>query len=84
VIGDAIGNEGIRAIAASPHLAGLEELVLVSNEMGRAGARALAESPHLQRLQSLVIKSQIYCDKRSFELLQNRFGVALRAKTNLC
>jgi uncharacterized protein (TIGR02996 family) len=49
-----VGDAGVEALAASPHLSKLEELYLDTNEkIGQAGARALARSPHLPRLRVL-------------------------------
>jgi hypothetical protein len=51
-----LGDEGVAALAASPLLAGLEELHLESNDVGPEGARALARSPHVVGLRSLSLR----------------------------
>jgi uncharacterized protein (TIGR02996 family) len=48
-------EEGVAALAASPLLAGLEELGLDGNDVGPAGARALARSPHVAGLRALSL-----------------------------
>ena len=51
--GEHFGVEGIRALAASPHLRGLQDLRLHSHHIGEAGADIVAGSPtfaHLTRL----------------------------------
>src|SRR5262249_48664090 len=50
-----IGDPGARALANSPHLAGLSELSLSNNAIGDEGARALAASPHLTNLRWLDV-----------------------------
>jgi uncharacterized protein (TIGR02996 family) len=52
---NALGNDGARVLAASPHLAGLRVLNLTWCDIGDEGARALAESPHLNQLVSLEL-----------------------------
>ena len=44
-----MGDEGAKAIAASPHLAQLTQLNLGGNSIGDEGARALENSPYLLR-----------------------------------
>src|SRR5262249_21435313 len=52
-----LGDEGARALAEAPELAGLRELVLFENGVGPAGAEALARSPHLAGLTDLDLAS---------------------------
>ncbi len=49
-------DAGARALAASPHLAGLRILDVGHNQIGSAGARALADSPHLKGLVYLGLR----------------------------
>jgi uncharacterized protein (TIGR02996 family) len=48
-----IGDEGVAALAASPHLVGLRELTLEGNPITSAGSRALAGSPLAASLERL-------------------------------
>jgi uncharacterized protein (TIGR02996 family) len=48
-----IGDEGVAALARSPHLAGLRDLWLRFQGIGPEGARALAATPYLTRLRTL-------------------------------
>ena len=48
-----IGDEGVAALAASPHLTQLQHLDLSDTNIYEEGALALALSPHLARLQHL-------------------------------
>jgi hypothetical protein len=48
-----IGDEGVRALAASPHLGRLTHLRLWDCGTSEKGARALAESPHLTSLRTV-------------------------------
>ena len=52
-----IGPEGARALAGSPHVAGLRTLVLPCHRLGPSGTRALVESPHLAALEDLDLGS---------------------------
>jgi uncharacterized protein (TIGR02996 family) len=52
-VGDAIGDAGAEVLAGSPHLSGVVELHLGSNDLGPRSARALARSPHLGGLKLL-------------------------------
>src|SRR5262249_52108253 len=49
--------EGMAALAAAPHLAGLRELELCIHQLGDEGARALAGSAHLHNLSVLRLSS---------------------------
>jgi uncharacterized protein (TIGR02996 family) len=51
--GNCLGDAGVRALAASPHLGRLERLILAGNEITPAGAAALAGSRRLKRLRGL-------------------------------
>jgi uncharacterized protein (TIGR02996 family) len=55
VRGAPIGDDGVRALVGSPHLAGLQALDLSGNALTVEGARAIAESPHLASLHSLTL-----------------------------
>lgn len=50
-----LDGDDVRAIAHSPHLAGLTELDLNDNPFGPGGAAALASSPNLRSLESLEL-----------------------------
>ncbi|MEM1347824.1 MAG: leucine-rich repeat domain-containing protein, partial [Myxococcota bacterium] len=52
---EALGNEGAKAIVASPLLALLTELDLVGNRITDDGAKAIAASPHLTHLTELYL-----------------------------
>jgi uncharacterized protein (TIGR02996 family) len=54
-----IGNAGVRALAASPHLGRLAELRLEPGPLSAAAARALAGSPHLAGLGLLVLDGNV-------------------------
>ena len=68
-----IHDEGVRALASSPHAARLERLDLSRNWVEDAGATALAESQALAGLKSLRL-SRIWRGRRGTGLLQARFG----------
>jgi hypothetical protein len=53
--GNRLRDGFVRALAASPHVAGLTSLNLSDNSIGDEGARALASSPHLSRLTYLDV-----------------------------
>ncbi len=53
---DWIGDEGVRALAQSPHLASLTHLDLYDNGIRDEGARALAQSEHLTSLTQLDLE----------------------------
>ena len=52
-----VGDEGARALAASPHVRNLRVLHLGDCGLGAAGAAALAGSPHLAQLRRLSLGS---------------------------
>ena len=61
--GNRIGNAGLEALAASPHLVQLRELKLRHNVIATAGIRALAGSPIVEKLRLLDLDSnQIFED----------------------
>jgi uncharacterized protein (TIGR02996 family) len=51
--GNAIGDEGVQALARSPFLQNLTQLDLFDNDIGDAGVRALAQSRFLQNVTHL-------------------------------
>jgi Leucine-rich repeat (LRR) protein len=55
----------------------LESLDLVSNQIDDVGARAIAQSPYLGKLKELRITRNPIRSKRSWTLLELRFGSAL-------
>jgi uncharacterized protein (TIGR02996 family) len=61
--GNAIGNVGLEALAASPFLAGMTALRLRSNAIGPAGVRALANSPHVGALADLSLDNNAVYDE---------------------
>jgi hypothetical protein len=69
-----VGDEGAKALAASPGLARLTELRLDGNSIERAGALALAASPHLRRLRLLGLSSNRRLGDEERRLLHERFG----------
>jgi uncharacterized protein (TIGR02996 family) len=58
-----IGDDGIRTLVASPHLAGLSFLDLSDNDQSAEGMRAIAESPHLASLTALDLSLDLYAHK---------------------
>jgi serine/threonine protein kinase len=50
-----VGDEGIRALAHSPKLAELSQLILSGNLISDEGAEALAASPHARNLSTLIL-----------------------------
>jgi hypothetical protein len=52
-----IGDEGVRAVAGSEHMARLTRLRLPENGITAEGARALAESPYLGELTYLELSA---------------------------
>jgi uncharacterized protein (TIGR02996 family) len=67
-----------RALAGSPHVAGLKSLDLFRNHVGDAGARALAESPHLANLADLDLFENEITDAGSQALLNSPHLAGLR------
>jgi uncharacterized protein (TIGR02996 family) len=86
-----IGDEGAAALAASPHLVGLQRLVAHGPVpscfgprprgerplIGDAGARALVSSPGLGRLELLDLRHNAVGPEAA-EALRRRFGAAVR------
>jgi hypothetical protein len=71
-----IGEAGARALAASPHLAGLKELDMSRNHVGAAGAAALTASPRLTGLVRLnLAQNRLGHDTK--RLLRARFGAGV-------
>jgi uncharacterized protein (TIGR02996 family) len=54
-----IGDSGVRAIASTAHLAGLERLMLDRCRVSDEGAEALSASPHLRTLEFLSLKDNL-------------------------
>ncbi len=75
--GNLIGSDGASALAASSELSKLRYLDLSNNRIGAKGAVALASSQQLGRLQQLDVSGNSIPAART-ELLQQRFGAALR------
>jgi Ran GTPase-activating protein (RanGAP) involved in mRNA processing and transport len=55
-----ISDVGAEALARSPRVARLEQLVLRDNAIGARGVRALADSPHLARLRELELHGNLF------------------------
>jgi hypothetical protein len=70
------GNEGLRALAASPFAANLTALYLYEGGIGRAGVQALIDSPHLRGLKRLQLHARM--SKEQKETLRQRFGDRLQ------
>ena len=67
-----------RALARSPHVAGLKSLLLSRNHVGDAGARALAGSTHLANLADLDLFENEITDAGSQALLDSPHLAGLR------
>lgn len=52
--------EGLRRLAASPHLSGLKAFRLPSNNLGNAGIRALTQAASLTSLEELSLSGTLY------------------------
>jgi hypothetical protein len=70
-------DAGLRALADSPHLAGLTTLSLRRNQIGPEGGLALADSPHLGRLTRLDLTDNPL-DRQTRQALRARFGSRVR------
>jgi uncharacterized protein (TIGR02996 family) len=70
-----------RALAESPHVAGLASLALFRNHIGDEGARALAASPHLSHLADLNLYENEVSDAGSQALLDSPHLKQLRRLT---
>jgi uncharacterized protein (TIGR02996 family) len=75
---NAVGPAGLAALAASPVLAGLEELDLSHNPVGDAGLAALAASPHAVALRKLKLTKCDLHDEGVIALARASWGTALR------
>jgi uncharacterized protein (TIGR02996 family) len=78
---------GVGALAGSPHLAGLRELVLTRNNVGDAGAAALARSPYLRLLERLEVYDSYLGNEGAAALADSPVldGVrALGISSNIC
>lgn len=71
-----LGTDGAIAIAGMRQLSALESLDLVGNNISDPGARAIAQSTYLGNLKELRI-TRNPIKKRSWTMLELRFGVAL-------
>ncbi len=72
-----IRTEGAQALAAMPQLKHLESLDVAGNGITDAGGRALAQSPYLGNLKELRITRNPFRSKRTWTMLELRFGSAL-------
>jgi hypothetical protein len=74
-----IGDEGIRAVARSPHVDHLSILDLRYNPIHDAGGQALLESGSLRRLSGLGVSPLGGLSQRMMRALQARFGPLLKS-----
>jgi uncharacterized protein (TIGR02996 family) len=72
---NALGDAGVKLLAAAPILGQLRWLDLSRNQIGDVGARALAESPHLDRIEHLDVFGNPLGD--GLARLRKRFGKRL-------
>ena len=70
---DAVGDDGVVAIAASPIFAHVVSLNLARTGMMSAGARALAASAYLDEVKSIDVSDNVIGNKARKEL-RLRFG----------
>jgi hypothetical protein len=68
-----VGVSGVRILASSPALAGLEHLDLSSSRADIAGAESLAASPFLANLSTLVLDSNTLLNKGARALASSPF-----------
>jgi serine/threonine protein kinase len=68
-----IGDEGAKALAATPRLANLSVLILSGNNLGDEGVKALAESPHIMNLNRLILWDNRITDEGVKALAASRF-----------
>lgn len=73
---NALHNEGAMVLAGMAQLASLESLDVVGNKIGDAGARAIAQSKYLSGLKELRITRNPIRSKKTWALLEHRFGPA--------
>jgi uncharacterized protein (TIGR02996 family) len=78
VSGNFFGDEGARALAASPHLGELEELSLSDSWMGDAGLAALCASRGLAKLKKLDLEGVSLSDAGYRALADSPFAARLR------
>jgi uncharacterized protein (TIGR02996 family) len=74
---NAVGPAGLAALAASPLVAGLEELDLSYNAVGEAGLAALAASPHAGVMGKLKLSKCDLHDEGVIALARATWGRAL-------
>jgi uncharacterized protein (TIGR02996 family) len=68
-----LSDEGVTALASSPHVAALEHLSLNFNELGAGAVTALVESEHLAKLRRLEVENSELSDD-DIGRLRERFG----------
>src|SRR4051794_12919577 len=86
LVWNGIGEQGARALAASPHLANLRQLDLPNNDPSEAGLLALVRSNRFTRLRSLDLSfsSRSFTESVARTLVESPHFpdlVRLRAKT---
>jgi hypothetical protein len=72
-----LNDASVQFLAASPYLAGAEELVLDHNFIRSAGAEALARAPQLFNLSLLDLRGN-HIGSEARKLLRERFGSVVR------
>jgi hypothetical protein len=72
-----LNDDGVIALARSPHFPRLARLELLGNDITDIGARALAESPTLAKLAFLGLKENPAITKEAKKLLRDRFGAGV-------
>ena len=65
---NAVGDDGVEALAASPHFARAVSLNLARIGMESAGARALAASAYLDEVKSIDVSDNVIGNKARKEL----------------
>jgi uncharacterized protein (TIGR02996 family) len=80
-----LGNEGVRVLAGSPAIRGLEALRLVGwDDLTAVGVRALTESPHLGALRELALGDYTLDDETVAALLEAPFLCRLTRLELIC
>jgi uncharacterized protein (TIGR02996 family) len=74
-----LSADGVKALAASPHLTNLETLNLFSNKGTSAAAEALAASATMANLRSLTVSNNSITDDGAQALAQSQHLTKLRA-----
>jgi Ran GTPase-activating protein (RanGAP) involved in mRNA processing and transport len=69
---NAIGPDGVRALAASPYLKHAKSLDVSANHLGDDGVRALAASKHITALRRLVLRQNRISDCGATALANSR------------